>query len=195
MQLPGIREISLRANGAVEVSARSRFIWRVLAVLVIGALLAKWTWVLFAPRSEQVLPATLRAADFQAEHLFGTSAASGVTVQAALPNVRLVGVFAGTPGFAVLELDGKRQVGLTTGREIVAGTRLVEVAIDHVTIEHNGVRQQVRMAGKEPANSSAAAVQSIPLTGVVPVVSAASAANAEPNAKTAPNMMHGRGGL
>lgn len=194
MLLLGVRKMSLRTNG-VPGTAWTAFMWRVLAVLVIGAMLAHWTWVLFAPRSEQVLPAALPAAGFHAEHLFGSVAASGVTVQAALPNVRLVGVFAGTPGFAVFELDGKRQVGLLTGREIVAGTKLVEVEIDHVTIERGGVRQQIRLSGKAPATSNAAPVQPIPLTGVVPVVAAASAANAEPNTKAAPNMMHGRGGL
>lgn len=197
MLLLGVREMLLRTNG-VPGTAWSAFMWRVLAVLVIGAMLAHWTWVLFAPSSELVLPAALPASGFHAEHLFGSAAVSGVTVQAALPNVRLVGVFAGSPGFAVLELDGKRQVGLTTGREIVAGTKLVEVAIDHVVIERNGVRQQIRLTGKAPATSNAAAsVQPIPLTGVVPVVIAASAANAEPNTKAAtqPNMMNARGGL
>ncbi len=206
MQLPGMREMSLRASGVPGI-AWGGLVWRMLAVLVIGALLARWTWLLFAPRSAQVLPAALPASGVQAEHLFGGVAASGVTVQAALPNVRLVGVFAGTPGFAVLELDGKRQVGLLTGREIVAGTKLVEVAIDHVTIERNGARQQIRLAGKEPANSSAAALQSVPLQLVppvaapspvaVPVVVAASAANAVSGVDPAmqQRMMHGRGGL
>jgi type II secretory pathway component PulC len=126
-----------------------------LAVLVIGALLANWTWVLLAPNSASVLPAVEPVPDLQTGHLFGIAAASGSVSQAVLPNVRLVGVFAGTPGFAVLELDGKRQVGLSTGREIIAGAKLVEVAIDHVVIERGGVRQQIQLSGKDSAIKSA----------------------------------------
>ena len=159
MQLLEIRGMSLRTSGVLG-TAWGVFMWRVLAVLVIGAMLAHWIWVLFAPRSAQVLPAALPAADFHAEHLFGIAAASGVTVHASLPNVRLVGVFAGTPGFAVLELDGKRQLGVATGHEIVAGAKLVEVAIDHVVIERGGVRQQLRMTGMAPDTAAVASVQS-----------------------------------
>ncbi len=157
MQLLGIREMSLRTNGANEAAWRA-FMWRMLAVLVIGAQLAHWTWVLFAPNSAQLIPAALPSADFQSEHLFGNATVSGVTVQTALPNVRLVGVFAGTPGFAVFEFDGKRQVGLADGREVVAGAKLVEVAIDHVVIERGGVRQEMRLAGKIPATGNTVAL-------------------------------------
>lgn len=199
MQLPGIREMSLRANGAVGVSAWGSFMWRVLAVLVIGALLAHWTWVVFAPRSAQVLPAVLPASGFQAERLFGSTAVSSVAVQAALPNVRLVGVFAGVPGFAIMELDGKRQVGLATGHEIVAGAKLVEVAIDHVVIERNGVRQQIRLAEKEPAINrmdSISQAMPLPVAAVMPTTIAASAADDPATHKeTQPNMMRSRGGL
>jgi type II secretory pathway component PulC len=196
MQLPGKRGMSLQANGAVGVSIWAPFMWRVLAVLVIGALLAHWTWVVFAPRSAQVLPAMLPASGFQAEHLFGITAVSSVAVQAALPNVRLVGVFAGVPGFAIMELDGKRQVGLATGHEIVSGAKLVEVAIDHVVIERNGVRQQIRLAEKESViNSLDSMAQAIPLTEAAVAVIAASAAKTEPNTNVAPNMTRSRGGL
>lgn len=204
------QKMSLRVNGAVGAAAWGSFMWRVLAVLVIGALLAKWTWVVFAPRSASVLPAMQPASGFQTERLFGVAAVSPVTVQPALPNVRLVGVFAGVPGFAILELDGNRQVGLATGREIVAGAKLVAVAIDHVVIERGGVRQQIQLEGKTSAIKSAvASMQPIPLpeATVVPVAAAvsapvaisASSVSAEPNADMAAQMqqrmMRGRGGL
>lgn len=147
MQVLEIRERLLRKS-VVPGTAWSTFIWRMLAVLVIMPMLAHWSWVLFAPQSDSVLPAVLPTSDFQTEQLFGNAAASAITVQAVMPNVRLVGVFAGVPGFAVLELDGKRQLGLATGREIVAGVKLIEVAIDHVVIEHDGVRQQIPLAEK-----------------------------------------------
>lgn len=138
-----------RVSGvAISVS----FKWRVLAVLVIMTMLAHWTWVLFAPDSATVLPATQASSESRAERLFGVASVSAAV--SIMPNVRLVGVFSGNPGFAVLELDGKRQVGLAAGAEIVAGAKLVKVAIDHVLIERGGVRQRIDMA--KPISGKAA---------------------------------------
>jgi hypothetical protein len=124
--------------------------WRVLAVLVVVTLLVHWIWVLFEPRSIPVLPAEFPSPDSHAEQMFGsTLTASTSAVPVVMPNVRLVGVFAGVPGFAVLELDGKRQLGLATGHEIVAGAKLVEVAKDYVVIERAGVRQQIQLARRD----------------------------------------------
>lgn len=169
--------------------------WRMLAVLVIGAQLAHWTWVLFAPGSASVLPAKLPDADYRAERLFGIAAVSSVSVAPVMPNVRLIGVFAGKPGFAILELDGKRQLGLATGREIVAGAKLVEVAIDHVTIERDGVRQQIQLQGKTSAIRSAAAasVQAVPVAAAMHASAANAASGVDPAMQ--PRMMPGRGGL
>lgn len=145
MPVLGMRERWLRT---VPGTAWSPFVWHVLAVLVIVPVLAHWTWVLFAPSSVSVLPATPSTSDFQTGRLFGNAATSAVSAQTVMPNVRLIGVFAGVPGFAVLELEGKHQFGLATGREIVAGVKLIKVAIDHVVIEHGGVRQLIPLAKK-----------------------------------------------
>jgi hypothetical protein len=165
-----MRKISLRTNGEGQ-SRQSFFMWRVLALLVLATMLAHWTWVLFAPRGASVLPAAEIMSNFEAEHLFGSTAAPGVPVQASLPGVRLVGVFSGNPGFAVLELDGKRQLGLATGGEIVSGTRLVEVAKDLVVIERGGIRQQIRLESKAAAvnpGHNVPAARAAPPVGAVP---------------------------
>jgi len=156
MQMLEIRERLFRT---VPGTTWNAFIWRGLAVLVLVPVLAHWTWVLFAPRSGSVLPAAPPTSDFQTEQLFGNAPASAATAHAVMPNVRLIGVFAGVPSFAVLELDGKRQLGLATGREIVAGVRLIEVAIDHAVIEHDGVRQRIPLAEK-----TAAGLATVPVT-------------------------------
>ncbi|MDO8349946.1 MAG: type II secretion system protein N [Gallionella sp.] len=198
MRLPEIQGVSLRVRGTVEWIA---FIWRVLAVLVMGAMLANWTWVIFAPRGKAVLPAMQTDAVFSAEHLFGIAAVSSVTAQSALPNVRLVGVFAGTPGFAILELNGKHQLGLAVGQDVVAGAKLVEVAIDHVVIERSGVRQQIAFEGKTTAikSTTAASVQTIPMpisvSVIAPVVASVLSASAVPDTAAKLYMPHGRGGL
>ena len=135
--------------------------WRVLAVLVIGALLAKWTWVVFAPKSASVLPALQAGSSGQTERLFGVAAVPAVTAQAVLPNIKLVGVFA--PDFAILELDGKKQTGLIVGQEVVTGSKLVAVASDHVVIEQAGVRQTIALEGNAAAIKSAQAATELPV--------------------------------
>lgn len=156
--------VMLRQNITGKMSEWPQLLWRVLGVLVIGAVLAKWTWVLFAPASLSVSPALPPPSGIQTERLFGVTAnaaaASPVNISVALPNVRLIGVFAGTPGFAVLELDDKRQLSVATGNEISPGNRLVEVAIDRVVIERGGVRQQILLDGKDTALKSAASALS-----------------------------------
>lgn len=154
--------LKMPLQSTVATATWQTILWRVLAVLVIVAMLAKWTWLLFAPAGEYVLPAIQAGSADQAAHLFGTAAVSGV--RAAMPNVKLVGVFA--PDFAVLELDGKRQMGLAVGQEIVAGSKLVEVAIDHVVIEHGGVRQKMALEGNTSAIKSAQAATVLPVTPV-----------------------------
>lgn len=150
MRFPEIFEMSQRS---MQNAVWRDFMWRMLAVLVIVTMLVHWIWVLFAPRSLSVLPARLPASNAHAEQLFGSARILPVSsVPIVMPNVRLVGVFAGTPGFAVLELDGKRQLGLATGHEIVAGAKLLEVAKDHVVIERGGVRQQIRLVSRDLKN-------------------------------------------
>jgi type II secretory pathway component PulC len=128
--------------------------WRVLAVLVIVSMLVHWIWVLFAPRGVAVLPAPFSSSNSHAEQLFGSVVpASTSEVSAVMPNLRLVGVFAGMPGFAVLELDGKHQLGLATGHEVVAGTKLIEVARDYVVIERAGMRQRIPLLRRSLKNS------------------------------------------
>lgn len=150
MRLPQICEMPLRALSWVVWRV---LMWRILAVLVLVTLLVHWGWLLLAPRSLSVVPTVYPAANFHAEKLFGSALAKPLSaVPSVMPNVRLVGVFAGTPGFAVLELDGKRQLGLATGHEIVAGAKLLEVAKDHVVIERGGVRQQIRLVNHDYKN-------------------------------------------
>lgn len=179
MRFPQIQGVSLPGSAP---TASILFMWRLLAALVVAVILAKWTWVFFAPHSETVMPAVQLDAHFETEHLFGIAAGSSVTAQAALSNVRLVGVFAGTPGFAVLELDGKHQLGVATGQEVAADTKLVEVAFDHVVIERGGVRQRIVLEDKAGAIKSATSsqVQTIPLPIIEPAVASILPASAVP---------------
>ncbi len=147
------------------VLSRARFFqgggaafWRGLGAIVLGMMLAKWTWILFAPPGGTAVTIANRSASVEADTLFGVAAVSGANGQAlvAAPNVRLAGVYAGSPGFAILELDGKKQVGVALGGEVVRGVRLLAIAPDHVVLESAGARQRIDL------NFSAAPPAAIP---------------------------------
>ncbi|TXT24700.1 MAG: hypothetical protein FD134_1422 [Gallionellaceae bacterium] len=136
-------------------SSRLPLLWGVLGALVLGALLAKWAWVLFAPRATAVAVAPEHGAAAEAGRLFGVAiiAASAVSAAeaASWPNVRLVGVFAGgagRSGFAVLKLDDKRQAGVAVGGSVLPGVRLAEVHPGYVLLERGGVQRRVELEEK-----------------------------------------------
>jgi hypothetical protein len=136
--------------GVPTVFSRLPFLWYGLGALIVGLLLARWTWLLFAPHTLSTLPPKPETAGETAATLFGVAAASGVaeTTASVMPNVRLVGVFTGKQAFAVLRLDEKKQLGVALGEEVSKGVKLVEVAADHVLLELNGVRQRVNLENK-----------------------------------------------
>jgi len=140
-------------RGALALSF-SPLIWRALGALVLGVVLARWSWVLFAPHATAVAVAPEHAVAVEAGQLFGAaSAASSVSPSegVALPDVRLIGVFAarvGKPGFAVLKLDDTQQVGVAVGGNVAPGTKLLEVHPDYVLLERAGVQQRVNLEGQ-----------------------------------------------
>jgi Type II secretion system protein C len=132
------------------------FTWRSINALILGVLLAKWFWILFAPHATFTAAVPEHAAGPEAGQLFGVAATTGAATQgSALPNVQLIGVFAasaGKPGFAIIKLDDKRQVGVTEGGEVASGTKLLAVHADHVLLEHGGVQQRVNLENKYAAS-------------------------------------------
>lgn len=126
--------------------------WRGLSALILGVLLANWFWILFAPHATFTSAMPERAAGLEAGRLFGVVQSGDTSTQGvALPNVQLLGVFAasaGKPGFAVLKLDDKRQVGVAAGAEVAPGTRLIAVHADYVLLENAGVQQKVSLENK-----------------------------------------------
>jgi hypothetical protein len=132
--------------------------WRGLGAAVLGALLARWGWILFAPHATVVAiaPGHTPAASRQ---LFGVAASAVAAAQvAALPNVKLLGVYTGSHGFALVTLDGKHQVGFGLGEELAPGTRLVEISADAIMLEHAGAKQRVELEGLASGLASAKAM-------------------------------------
>lgn len=145
------------------------FTWRGAGAIALGVLLAKWIWILFAPQPVYTSSAPVRTAAMEAGQLFGVAAETETTSQGvALPNVQLLGVFAanrGKPGFAILKLDGSRQMGLAEGEEVVAGTRLIEVHANHVVLERAGVQQRVELENKFAASPASSKLMAMPAYG------------------------------
>jgi general secretion pathway protein C len=145
------------STGIMDTEAGESGSWRAVAwyglgALVLGVLLAKWAWVLFAPRATAIALAPEHGTVAEAGKLFGVATAAASAVEAAAwPDVRLVGVFAGTAGrsgFAVLKLDDKRQAGVAVGENVLPGIRLTEVHPGYVLLEGGGVQRRVNLEEK-----------------------------------------------
>ena len=139
-------------EGGLAILARSPLSWRGVGALLMGILLARWVWIFFAPQAMAIAVVPEHGAALEAGRLFGQAASGVGSAQGtALSNVQLVGVFAassGKPGFAILKLDDKRQVGVAVGGIVVPGTKLFEAHSDYVLLESGGIRQRVDLIGK-----------------------------------------------
>lgn len=150
-------------------------IWGGIGALLLGILLAKWAWVLLGPRNILAPVAVQPASPAVTGGLFGIPAVSAVPGQSALlTNVRLVGVFAGARGFAVVEFADKHQLGVALGGEVEAGTKLVELAPTYVVFERAGMRQRVMLDGNAVAGEAVTATVSAPTDPLAQQLQAAS---------------------
>ena len=135
--------------------------WQGIGALLVTLLLAKWTWIFFAPTPLTTLPAKPESSSTTSALLFGVAVAPSSTSNN-LPNVHLIGLFSGSKGFAILRLDGNRQLGVALGEEISKGNKLVEIGADFVTIENGGLRQRVMLENKLAANQKPVESQPLP---------------------------------
>lgn len=143
-------------------------LWPGLGALLIGMLLARWTWIFFGPQPPSIFPPKSDLGGKESETFFGKAAASAVTSnsgESVLGNVHLMGVFSGKESFAVLKIDDKTQRGVALGEEVIKGTKLIEVDADHVILEHNGTRQQLYLESKTGKDKAAQQQPSV-VTGV-----------------------------
>jgi len=131
------------------------------AVAALGLVLAYWTWVWFAPRTEPRAEtvAVQGGGVASASSVFGqvprnqnTAAPTGIAI-------RLLGVVAtsgGRRGYAVVQLDGKQILAVHEGQDIGSGVRLTQVLADHVVLDRGGVSETLawpeKRAAAAPAN-------------------------------------------
>lgn len=80
-------------------------------------------------------------------------------ISAAVSNIQVAGLFAaGRDSSAILVVDGKPPRAYVLGQEVTAGTTLVDVRADGVTLERAGARQELRApsrAASMPLSSNA----------------------------------------
>ncbi|HEX5637027.1 MAG TPA: type II secretion system protein N [Gammaproteobacteria bacterium] len=190
-------------------------LWPALAAIVLGITLARWMWILFAPTSMAVLPSADMASGEDAAKLFGVavSSVSGSST-VVLPGARLVGVFAPVSrssksasknknGFAIFQLDEKRQAGVALGEEVVPGVKLREIYADRVVLERDGVTQLVKIEGVKagenlattavnPHSPNTSATTAAPINATVQAPAAGvSASHAIPPEMPRPGRMQG----
>ena len=120
------------------------------SLMLLGFVLAYWTWVWLAPRVEprQEIATDLAGRPAQANALFGSVQRNGNLVATTGIAIKLFGVMAAPAGkgqrsYAVLQLDGKQSLAIHEGEDISPGVRLVEVHSDHVILERKGVREKL----------------------------------------------------
>lgn len=125
-----------------------------LGLAAVCAVAAYWVIRIATPAPTAAPPplaaAPARNADpVLAARMFGLVQTAATAASAS--NVQVVGVYAaGARSAAVLVVDGKPPRAFVLGAQIAPGSRLAEVRADGVTIESNGVRQQVS-APQRPA--------------------------------------------
>jgi general secretion pathway protein C len=134
---------------------------------LLAALLALWLMWLVAQGVLRIIwpapqAASVRASPLSpdeasraviAASLFGSSG-TGAPTSAAEPaqsplNLVLKGVYAPQrdfPGFAVLSIDGGRDIGVLAGSEVKAGVKLHAVNPDHILLSRDGVVERVSLA-------------------------------------------------
>jgi general secretion pathway protein C len=147
-----------------KLFAQTHWAWKSFAVVVIGAMLARWYWVL-AGSGTTVAPVLPERTPAMTGQVFGVAVSGAAPVQGAtLSGARLVGVFTGARGFAVFTKDsGKTQNGVALGEEVVPGVKLVEIDKDSVVLESAGARQKIELEGykKSVASANAAFVSGV----------------------------------
>jgi len=123
------------------------------SLLLFGFLMAHWTWIWFAPRSELAAPPLLQTTGriSDAYQLFGNaqqnSAGIALAGQASTTSaIRLLGIVAaseGHNGYAVVQIQAGDILALREGENIAPGIRLAAVASDHLILERSGTRENL----------------------------------------------------
>src|ERR1035437_7699159 len=127
-----------------------------VAVALLGAVLAYWTWAWFAPRAEPRVEAAAAQSGSVASAgaIFGNVSRNQETAAPTGIAIRLLGVAAasgGRRGYAVVQLEAKQILAVQEGEDVAPGIRLAEVHADHVILERNGTLETLAWPEKKAA--------------------------------------------
>ncbi len=136
-----------------------------VAVALLGAVLAYWTWGWFAPRAvpRMETSAVQSGSVAAAGGLFGRVPRNQAAAAPTGIAIKLLGVVAasgGRRGYAVLQLEAKQILAVHEDEDVAPGIKLAEVHADHVILERNGVRETLawpQRTGSAPASAPASA--------------------------------------
>lgn len=131
------------------------------ALVLLGLVLAYWTWSWVAPRPEpRVQSAATPGGGVGSVHgLFGTTQRDQNVAAPTGIAIKLYGVVAAAGsrrGYAVVKLDTREILAVREGEDIAPGIRLAEVHPDHVILERDGVRESLEWPQKNAVAKSAA---------------------------------------
>lgn len=126
-----------------------------LAVLAWVA--AGWFWRIAAPAANMGVFAPIAdpmnaANEIASRHLFGVNTSSGTDNQPAVAlssSLKIIGVLTGnslSPGFAVVQEDGKNTRPVIEGEDIVPGIRLLKVLAQGVEIQRDGQKDRLMLS-------------------------------------------------
>lgn len=131
-----------------------------IALALLGAVLAYWTWAWFAPRAEPRTEAAAAQSGSVASAgvIFGNVPRNQETAAPTGIAIRLLGVVAasgGRRGYGLVQLDSKQNLAVHEGDDVAPGIQLAEVHADHVILERNGVRESLAWPEKKASASLA----------------------------------------
>lgn len=158
-----------------------------VAVALLGAVLAYWTWAWFAPRAvPRMETSSVQSGSVAAAGgLFGRVPRNQAAAAPTGIAIKLLGVVAasgGRRGYAVLQLEAKQILAVHEGEDVAPGIKLAEVHADHVILERNGMRETLawpQRPGSAPASAPASAQVDQTVAAQATAAAAAQAAAAQ----------------
>ena len=160
-ELRSVQVISVERSNLAQTAVV--FMATFAALLLLGLVLAYWTWVWFAPVPESRAPAVADTVGrvTSASGLFGSAQRGQNDAAPTGVAIRLLGVVAATAGkrgYAVVELETREILAVREGDDVIPGIRLAEVHADHVILERNGTRETLVWPSKSSAGISASPI-------------------------------------
>ncbi|MDB5811148.1 MAG: ral secretion pathway protein [Betaproteobacteria bacterium] len=135
--------VSIERPGVAQTAAVS--LLTLLATVMLGLVLAYWTWMWLAPGATPLARVDDAAPRIESAYgLFGGSRTKSAAIAPTGLAIKLLGVAAasaGKRGYAVLQLEAKEILSVREGDAIAEGIRLAEVHADHVVLDRSGTRE------------------------------------------------------